>query len=184
MKTLIFNGSPRPHGDTMSLLAPLCRSLTGEVRIVDAYRCDISPCVDCRHCWEHDGCAISDEMRSLYGEISTCDNLLIASPIYFSQLTGPLLSVLSRLQRFYCARRFLKLEPILKPKRGAVILVGGGDGSVQKPYETACTLLKHMRATDIHPPVYCHSTDRHSAAQDAQAMAGVRSIADFFNTIR
>ncbi len=46
MKTLIFNGSPRPQGDTVSLIDYLMKYLDGEVRTVDAYRCDISPCID------------------------------------------------------------------------------------------------------------------------------------------
>ena len=36
MKTLIFNGSPRPQGDTASLINILTPYLDGEVRILDA----------------------------------------------------------------------------------------------------------------------------------------------------
>ena len=62
MKTLILNGSPRPGGDTASLLRLLTEDLTGEHQQVDAYRADISPCVDCRFCWTHSGCAIQKAM--------------------------------------------------------------------------------------------------------------------------
>ncbi len=65
------------------------------------------------------------------------------SPIYFSELTGKLLDVASRLQTYFCA--IFRNEKInIKPKKGAVILVGGSDGKIEKPYETACTLL-HQR---------------------------------------
>ena len=84
--------------------------------------------------------------------IQECDNILIASPIYFSELTGRLLDVGSRLQTYFCARFFRKEEPILKPKKGAVILVGGGDGHMEKAYGTACTLLHHMNCRQIHEP--------------------------------
>ena len=93
MKTLIFNGSPRPKGDTAGLLSLLKEDLAGEYRQVDAYRADISPCVDCRSCWTRKGCAIQDEMQEVYAYIQACDNILIASPIYFSELTGRLLDV-------------------------------------------------------------------------------------------
>ena len=66
MKTLILNGSPRASGDTVSLIKVLTKKLPGEYKIVDAYRCDVSPCVDCRYCWEHSGCAIADEMQEIY----------------------------------------------------------------------------------------------------------------------
>lgn len=184
MKTLILNGSPRPHGDTESLIRLVREGLAGESRVLDAYRCDISPCVDCRFCWENPGCAIHDEMQEIYAYIQDCDNILIASPIYFSELTGKLLDVASRLQTYFCARFFRGEEPVPKPKKGAVILVGGGDGHMDKAYETACTLLRHMNCREIHEAVTSHNTNERPAVQDAQAVEGARSITEFFNNRR
>lgn len=181
MKTLIFNGSPRPKGDTAGLLSLLKEDLAGEYRQVDAYRADISPCVDCRSCWTRKGCAIQDEMQEVYAYIQACDNIVIASPIYFSELTGKLLDVASRLQTYFCARFYRGETPIIKAKHGAVILTGGGDGAPDKAYGTACTLLRHMNCSRIHPLVCSHDTDRLPAGQDAEAAAGVRRIAAFLN---
>lgn len=183
MKTLIINGSPRVNGDTESLLHLVTENILGEYRTVNAYRCDISPCVDCRYCRENRGCAIQDEMQEIYGYIQECDNILIASPIYFSELTGKLLDVASRLQTYYSARHYRKENCITKPKNGAVILVGGGDGRISKPYETACTLLHHMNCYDIHEVVFSHHTDEKPAIKDGQARNGVESILRFFNGI-
>ncbi len=47
----------------------------------------------------------------------------------------------SRLQTYFCARFFRNEEPIAISKKGAVILVGGGDDHIDKAYSTACTLL-------------------------------------------
>lgn len=181
MKTLIFNGSPRPDGDTMSLIRALRGELKGECMTVDAYRCNISPCVDCRFCKTHSGCAIQDGMQEVYAYLRECGNVLIASPIYFSELTGKLLDVGSRLQTYYSSRRFRREEPILEAKRGAVLLAGGGDGSPEKAAGTARALLRLMNCREIHETVCSHETDRRPAAEDGQALAGVRSIAAFFN---
>lgn len=181
MKTLILNGSPRPNGDTVSLLNILLSELSGEYRIVNAYRCNISPCIDCRYCWENRGCAINDEMQQIYDYIEECDNIVIASPIYFSELTGKLLDVGSRLQTYFCGRFFRGEAVITKPKRGAVILVGGGDGNGDAAYETAKTLLHHMNAYDIHPLVTSHNTNTIPAVKDDLAVAGVKSIAKFLS---
>lgn len=81
MKTLIFNGSPRINGDTESLIDIVKVNLPDECRVVNAYRCNISPCMDCRYCWENQGCSIQDEMQEIYDYIQLCDNILIASPI-------------------------------------------------------------------------------------------------------
>lgn len=181
MKTLIFNGSPRPNGDTAGLLRVLRDQLAGECMAVDAYRCDISPCVDCRACKTRSGCVIQDGMQAVYGYIQECDNVLIASPIYFSELTGKLLDVGSRLQTYFSARFFRGETPIPKAKKGAVILAGGGDGAPDKAYGTARTLLHQMNCRDVHPMVCSHGTDRLPAIADEQALAGVESIVRFFN---
>ena len=119
-------------------------------------------------------------MQDIYDYIQVCDNILIASPIYFSELTGKLLDVGSRLQTYFCARFFRNEETISKPKRGAVLLVGGGDGRMDKAYETACTLLHHMHCYDIHEAVYSHNTNERPAVKDERALIGVQSIARFF----
>lgn len=181
MKTLILNGSPRINGDTQSLIKVITQNIIGDYKIVDAYRCAVSPCIDCRYCWENRGCAINDEMQAIYDYIRECDNILIASPIYFSELTGKLLDVGSRLQTYYCASFFRKETPIEKPKKGAVILVGGGDGHMEKAYETARTLLHQMNCEKIHDLVYSHHTNERPAIADEQALRGIAGIIAYFN---
>lgn len=180
MKTLILNGSPRVNGDTASLVELITKNICGEYKIVNAYRCNVSPCVDCRYCWENTGCAINDEMQEIYDYIQDCDNVLIASPIYFSELTGKLLDVASRLQTYFCARFFRKEVAVAKPKKGAVVLVGGGDGSMDKAYETACTILQHMNCTSIHELVFSHNTNVKPAIEDEEVHKGIDSIISFF----
>lgn len=184
MKTLIINGSPRINGDTASLIKVIKGNIAGEYRIIDAYRCSISPCLDCRFCWKNTGCVINDEMQEIYEYIQICDNILIASPIYFSELTGKILDVGSRLQTYFCAKYFRNEEPILKSKKGAVVLVGGGDGSISKPYETACILLHHMNCHNIHDVVFSHNTNVTPAIADKQTLEGIHSILDFFNNVK
>lgn len=181
MKTLIINGSPRVNGDTVSLINIIMKNIIGECKILNAYRCDISPCIDCRYCWKNSGCSINDEMQDIYGYVQDCDNILIASPIYFSELTGKLLDVGSRFQTYFSARYFRKIEPIIKPKKGAVILVGGGDGNPVKAYETACTLLHHLNCGNISEGVFSHRTNETPAIEDKHVIGGVHNIIQFFN---
>ncbi|MBQ9938007.1 MAG: flavodoxin family protein [Oscillospiraceae bacterium] len=181
MKTLILNGSPRIGGDTERLLNVFRQKLEGECKTVDAYRCGISPCVDCRYCRENEGCAIDDEMQQVYRYIEECDNVLIASPIYFSELTGKLLDVGSRFQMYFCAAFFRKAPIKIKPKKGGIILVGGGDGAADKGESTAKVLLHQINCFDIHPAVLSHNTNNLPAIEDENAVTGARRIAEFFN---
>ena len=85
-------------------------------------------------------------------------------------MTGKLLDVGSRLQTYFCARFFRNEEPIIKSKKGAVILVGGGDGHIDKAYSTACTLLHHMNCSNIHEVVYSHNTNTRPAINDKNTL--------------
>ncbi len=181
MKTLIINGSPRKNGDTASLINVLTEQLNGEYRIINAYYSDISPCIDCRYCWENAGCSINDEMAEIYDYIVDCDNVVLASPIYFSQPTGKLLDVCSRFQTYFAAKHFRNQAPLIKSKKGAVILVGGGDGNSQKAYETLCSVLKHINTTEIYKLVGSFNTNEVSVVEDGNVITEIKNIAGFLN---
>ncbi len=184
MKTLILNGSPRKNGDTASLLRILKKNLTGDVKVVDAYYCNVAPCVDCRYCWKNPGCCVKDEMQEIYAYIEECDNVLIASPVYFSELTGKLLDLGSRLQTYFSAKFFRREQPVAKAKKAAVLLVGGGNGNMEKAYDTAQILLKDINATDIFPLIGYHGTDHSVAAEDPDMLKKLDEVCAFFNTSR
>lgn len=182
MKTLIFNGSPRKEGNTAYIVKKITDGIEGEYRIVDAYRCNISPCVDCRYCKTNNGCAINDEMQEIYKYIEECDNILIASPIYFSEITGKLLDVGSRIQKYFCARYFRKENPISKPKRGAIILVSGSDTEeMNKAFLTAKILLHQMNCTQIHEALCCRNTDNVAAADNTDLITKIKNLIKFLN---
>ena len=180
-RTLIFNGSPRKQGDTAALLGVLTASLAGEFRVVDCYRADIAPCIDCRSCRREKRCVLNDGMQEIYAYIEACDNVVVASPIYYSELTGKLLDVASRFQLYYSARFFRKEDPGIKPKKAGVVLVGGGDGDPKRPYATAKILLRELNAAEIFPLVCSHATNTLPAARDEEALAAVRRLAGFLN---
>ena len=123
-------------------------------------------------------------MQEIYSYIEDCDNVIIASPIYFSELTGKMLDLGSRLQTYFCGRFFRKEEINVTPKKGAVILVGGGDGRVEKAYETACTLLHHMNCHNVDEVACSLNTNVVPAIQDQKALEGIERIAKFLNSGR
>lgn len=181
MKTLILNGSPRKNGDTAALISHLLENLLGKVKIVNAYDGSIAPCIDCRACRKQDGCIIKDGMQEVYEYLKTCDNVVIASPIYFSELTGQLLNIASRLQTYYSARYIQREEPLLSRKKGAVLLAGGGTGDPMRAYKTASELLSYMNVREIFPLVCSHNTDRVPAAEDREVLMNVRRAAEFLS---
>lgn len=185
IKTLIFNGSPRKQGDTIALINELKNRLHGEVKIVSSYNSSIKPCTDCRHCWKTPECIIKDSMQEIYEYIIKCDNIVIASPIYFSELSGSLLNILSRLQLF-CAAKIKRQEyRIKKRKKGAIILCGGGDGDPNKAKSTAHTVLKQMNSKkeDFAGYALSHNTDELASKHDLNAIMQIEKIANDFNEL-
>lgn len=178
MSTLIFNGSPRKNGDTVSLLNILCGKLEN-CEIISAYGSEIAPCTDCRYCWQKPGCAVKDGWQRVDRLLRECDSVVIASPIYFSELTGPLLSVLSRLQQYYCSMAFRGEKYPFSGKKGGLILVGGGDGSPERAEKTAVTMLHHMGCKEIFPTVLCHNTNNLPAADEPKICERLCELADF-----
>lgn len=181
MKTLIFNGSPRKQGDTVALINEFTNHLEGEYKVINAYESGIQPCLDCRFCWENKGCCIDDNMQDVYAYIQECDNILVASPLYFSELTGQLLAITSRLQTYFCSRFFRNENPIEKDKIGGVLITGGGDGKMERAYSTAKIILHHMNVKEVKPLVTSHDTNNKPAKEDLQALQKTRELAALFN---
>lgn len=174
MKTLIFNGSPKKSGDTAALLHELTRNLPGEVRIVSPEN-NIAPCLDCRHCWTNKGCCIQDDMQSIYLYLEECDLVVLASPVWYSALSGPLLNMASRLQPYFTARFFRHEPSPCKNKKGLILLVGGQPGTEEAPARSASIILQNVniRKEDI-TCISSMNTDRLPAREDAQALEQIR----------
>lgn len=177
MKTLIFNGSPRKDGDTAALIRAFASALPAAPEIVDAYTIHVTGCLDCRACTTRFHCAVEDDMSSIYRAILASDCIVIASPIYYSLLTGRLLDVLSRLQPGYYARQRGEPGFHTRPRRGGILLAGGGDGSPDPAIRAAKTLLHAMGATSIEPPVASLRTNTLPAAQDKAAIESAKRLA-------
>ena len=183
MKTLIFNGSTRKKGDTQALIDAMLTALEGEFRIISITD-KISPCLDCRKCWHTAGCSIKDDMQAIYHYLEECDNVVLASPIWFSSLSGPLLNFASRLQTYFAGRFFRKEAEFLKPKNGAILLVGAEPGSEKGAIENALTILKHVNARNKHVSIVCAmKTNLIPAAYDKAALAAAKESAEIFNQL-
>ena len=173
MKLLIINGSPRPNGDTAYVLEALKSSFPRgtEFETLNAYAANIQPCNDCRYCWENEGCSIKDEMDILWKD--DYDVLVLASPLYMSFVTPPLFSIISRLNAIWSNSFFLKMPNRLKPKKGILILTGGGDGSPDPAINIAKTVF-HFLNIHFDPYLdYIHSLNTNDIPiQDDPALAG------------
>jgi len=167
----------------MTLINEMKKYINGEVEIVHTYYDNISPCIDCRYCWENDGCAINDEMQGVYELLNEVDNVILASPVYFSELTGKLLSFASRLQCFFVSRCIRKDTDFkLKSKKGVVVITGGGDGSPEPALRSTRIIFRHINTESIGT-VSSLQTNNIPAKEDAEALSKARELALRLNVI-
>lgn len=109
MKVYAINGSPRKNKNTATLLQ---KALDGvkeaakdkevETEIINLYNLNYTGCKSCFACKRLGGksygkCAIKDDIYEISEKVSQADGLIFGSPIYFSNITGQLLTFLERL---------------------------------------------------------------------------------------
>jgi len=182
LKTLIINGSSKKNGDTEVLVNELVKYLNGEIRIV-SHEDKIVPCNDCRCCWNNTGCSIKDGMQNNYPFLQECDNIVLASPIWFSSLSGPLLDICSRIQTFWAADYFRNEDLQIKQKNGVLIIVGGEKGTEAIPTQNALTIMKFMNVHRLSvEKIYSLNTNNIPAQNDAEALAKCRIAAETLNS--
>ncbi len=128
MKALILMGSPHKNGDTAVLVEDFMKNFKGDSKIIYLYshlqEKGIKPCIDCGYCKKEKGCIIPDDFKELLAD--DYDVLVIASPIYMSNLTPPLWSVISRFNYVFNNKQNLSSTITFKEKIGVVLLVAGG----------------------------------------------------------
>ena len=158
-KCLIINGSPRLNGNTAQLIDRFVKSYRYECEVVNAFSVGkskgISSCIDCGLCLQNKFCAMSDDFNKIIS--NNYDLIVIASPIYQSNLPGPMINIVNRFNFLFNNKRGLGFVPTFKPKDAILILVGGGGACKQLQGETnedwavkqSCYIFKKINAKHI-----------------------------------
>jgi multimeric flavodoxin WrbA len=127
MHVLGISGSPRAGGNSEVLLDHALRPVREQGWTVTTFLCSeraVAPCRACDECADTGRCAIDDDMHQLYKAYAACDALLIASPVYYRNVSAQLKAVLDRT---YAVRS----QKPLWGKMGGALAVGRGAGAGQ-----------------------------------------------------
>src|SRR5512135_952449 len=125
---LILNASPRKHGVTSSILriiADEARAAGAEVEWVDVNSLSIRPCIGCLKCRPDKKCILPKDDAHRIGElIERCSGLVVGTPTYWGNMTGPLKLLFDRnvtaLEHYVLySMRFPK--PKQKGKKAAIV---------------------------------------------------------------
>ena len=105
MNILILNGSPRPQGDTAKMVNIFRQAAESEghtVTVFSVCRMDIRGCLACEYCHGkgQGSCVQKDDMQQIYRALPETELLVLASPIYYHNISGQLKCAIDR---FYSA---------------------------------------------------------------------------------
>jgi NAD(P)H-dependent FMN reductase len=135
-KIVAVYGSPRKKGNTGLLLdrfiqgVKIPSSKTGAdivVKKIVVCDLDISPCRGCRNCSRTGECIVEDDMQGIYKELVEADFLAVASPVFFTTVSGYLKALIDRCQRFWSLKYEHKKKIITKKRKGIFISTAGSD---------------------------------------------------------
>ncbi|MGD8521169.1 MAG: flavodoxin family protein [Desulfobacterales bacterium] len=92
-KILVLYSSPRKKGNSAALANQIVKgaeSAGANVESVHLNTMNISACQACYACRKEDsnGCAIDDDMQTIYPKLVACDTWVIASPVYWFSMSA------------------------------------------------------------------------------------------------
>lgn len=168
MKALVIQGSPRAGRHTDILVDTLIQGMRKEaedIQINKIYLRDknISPCTACGFCELKKACSIKDDMQEIYKSIEECEIIIIASPLYFNNVTAYTKAVIDRCQIYWSSKYVLE-DPIISTKEkkiGVAICTAGS--SYKKQFEgLKSTLNLFFKAinTDFKYELFIGNTDK------------------------
>lgn len=137
-----INGSPR-QGNTLALLEQIARALEPHgvrVTIVNMGRYHIKDCAGCEHCIRKGGwCVQEDGAREILEQLLDADGFILASPVFFMQLTGRLKSLIDK-----TASWFHRPPLVGKPALVVSTTAGAGHTDTMKYLEDVAMLWGGM----------------------------------------
>ena len=101
MNVLVLNGSPRPQGDTAGMVSAFkaaAESAGHQVTVYSVCRMNIHGCLACEYCHGkgRGACIQKDDMQQIAAALQETDMLVLASPIYYHNISGQLKCVIDR----------------------------------------------------------------------------------------
>ncbi len=101
-KVLALLGSPRKNGNSAALAGQIiagAESAGVKTETIHLHRLEISPCRACYTCQKKDsaGCAIDDDMQSLYPKLIEAGGWVLACPVYWFSMCAQMKLFMDRL---------------------------------------------------------------------------------------
>lgn len=134
MKILALQGSPRPKGNTQTVLEMVlaaAKQAGAQTELVQLAKLkDLGGCLECFDCQKEanaPGCRTKDDMQKVIEKAIKSDVIVWATPVF---CWSPAWLLKMAMDRFFCTFKFVggaKVKCLLKGRRMAAVITAGGD---------------------------------------------------------
>lgn len=183
MKTIVINGSPKKNGQTMSLTNELISKINGDIEIIHVYDyMPLKPCLGCEKCKTQSICSQEDYFGDVLKKIEDADCIILAAPMWFGNISGPLMSFLSRLNVWRNGYETRKDRVHSWDKAGVLVMTTGARWkSMAKSVEATVEFyFKEIDALMLGS-IYANKTDILPSKNNFYALTQCSYIADQIN---
>lgn len=104
MRIVGIYGSPRPNGNTDKMLDAFldgAREAGARVDTIYVRKLSLQGCIGCGGCDETGQCVVQDDMQNVYPLLEEADGIVLASPVYFYNVTGQVKLLIDRCQALF-----------------------------------------------------------------------------------
>ncbi|MCQ2182603.1 MAG: flavodoxin family protein [Bacteroidales bacterium] len=177
MKVLLLNGSPRPNGNTATMLAEVAAQLSKnglDSELVHIGNAPIRGCIACNQC--HAGnlgrCFFDDDVTNgMIAKMAECDAIVVGAPVYYGVPAGQVLSVLQRMA--YSAGRVMQG----KPAAAVTVCRRGGASASFQTLQMPFQMLNMPIVTSQYWNIGYGSAPG-EVSRDAEGLQTMRTLAD------
>lgn len=163
----------------MTLAEEVARTVGDELRIVDANDSHIIPCIACGSCARDGRCVLDhrDDMSPIREALRTADRLILASPIHFSSVSAPLVTLFSRLQpEWHAFSNPDRVPRTPRPKAVLVLTAGGLYPNMFEPARIVAAAVFRTLDFENAGTVAAAETDTVPVSENADILAKARGL--------
>jgi multimeric flavodoxin WrbA len=176
MRVLAISGSPQKNGNTRRLIRAIATELEkreiADLNITELSlgEKDIRPCKSCRKCLKEGRCVLkSDDFLSIAKKMKKSDLIILGTPVYFHDVSGPVKNLIDRSYSLWHERQLKgrKVIPV------AVCSESGDDRAIE-----TMEIWAQAQEMKILSPVSGHGYKAGEVLRDESALQRVRAAAD------
>ena len=138
MKILVLAGSPHKNGTSNTLVREFARGAEEaghSVKIYDAAKGNIRPCLGCDRCGMAGDCVQKDDGNAVLAELLASDMVVFATPVYYFGMSAQLKTVVDR---FYARNGAITSKHM---KAALLATAWNDDDTVMKGVETSFDII-------------------------------------------